>query len=194
MSETNELKSNRSVKISDRIDCDPRVGRVGKCKARLRRERLRLSSYLWGGLCVVKGISCSPTTPHHRKPRLSKELPGAPRNTLLKAVSASNLNSAPTGGTATQKKPACLIQGIHANMISARLPETARVPPSLPAITVDANKALKTMGLDGRIKGIHLGIRRHFHLVFNHATDEPTRTATLNYVLGRFFFLFFYFF
>ena len=42
------------------------------------------------------------------------------------------------------------------------------------------------MGLEGRIKGIHLGIHRHLHLVFEQTMDEPTRTAALNYILGRF--------
>src|SRR6266704_6126175 len=45
----------------------------------------------------------------------SKELPGAPRDTLLKVVTSSNLNTAPTplqDAVRPKKRPSCLVQGI----------------------------------------------------------------------------------
>ena len=56
-----------------------------------------------------------------RYERASKELPGAPRDTLLKVVTSSNLNTAPTpllDAPKPKKKPACLIQGIRSNTVA----------------------------------------------------------------------------
>src|ERR1700756_816227 len=68
--------------------------------------------------------------------RVSKELPGAPRDTILKVVSHSNLNTAPTPLPETpqpRKKPACLVKGIRANTMAVRLSPSAKVPSSIPA-------------------------------------------------------------
>jgi hypothetical protein len=73
-----------------------------------------------------KKATPAPTTKHiqhaiTRFERVSKELPGAPRDTLLKVVSQSNLRSAPTPLAETpkpRKKQACLVKGIRANPLS----------------------------------------------------------------------------
>src|SRR6266704_1258518 len=119
----------------------------------------------------------------------SKELPGAPRDTLLKVVTSSNLNTAPTplqNASQQKKKPSCLVQGIRANTVAVRLPDGAKVPPSLPAVTADVNVNLKRMGFDERIKEIHYGICRHLNLVFDQTVSEQTHEFTLAFVLGRF--------
>ncbi len=124
-----------------------------------------------------------------RYERASKELPGAPRDTLLKVVTSSNLNTAPTpllDAPKPKKKPACLIQGIRSNTVAVRLPDGVKVPPSLPAVIADANVNLKRMGCNERIKEIHYGIRRHLNLVFDQNVSNETRSFALNYVLGRF--------
>ena len=104
-------------------------------------------------------------------------------------VSSSNLNSAPQplpDGPRPKKKNTCLVQGIRANRIAARLPEGAKVPPSFPAVITDANKALRTLGLEGAITDILYGVRRHLTLIFDQVIDDTTRTAALNFVLGKF--------
>src|SRR6266571_1182685 len=124
-----------------------------------------------------------------RYERASKELPGAPRDTLLKVVTSSNLNTAPTplqDAAKPKKKPSCLIQGIRTNTVAVRLPDGVKVPPSLPAVAADVNVNLKRMGFDERIKEIHYGIRRHLNLVFDHTVSEQTREFSLAFVLGRF--------
>src|SRR6266704_5776977 len=72
-----------------------------------------------------------------RYERASKELPRAPRDTLLKVVTSSNLNTAPMpllDAPKPKKKPACLIQGIRNNTVAVRLPDGVKVPPpSLPS-------------------------------------------------------------
>ena len=64
--------------------------------------------------------------------RVSKELPGASRDTLLKVVTSSNLNSAPTpfqSDPKPRKQRSCLVQGIRANTVSTRLPDGVKTPP-----------------------------------------------------------------
>src|SRR6266704_196120 len=107
--------------------------------------------------------------------RASKELPGAPRDTLLKVVTSSNLNTAPTplqDAARPKKRPSCLVQGIRTNTVAVRLPDGAKVPPSLPAIAADVNVNLKRMGFDEHIKEIQYGIRCHLNLVFDQTVSE----------------------
>src|SRR6266571_3301210 len=121
--------------------------------------------------------------------RVSKELPGASRDTLLKVVTSSNLNSAPTpfqSDPKPRKQRSCLVQGIHANTVSMRLPDGVKTPPSIPAVLTDVNGLLNTLELEGRVKEIHLGIRSHLNLVFDQVVKHQTRTAALEFVLGRF--------
>src|SRR6266704_6734401 len=74
---------------------------------------------------IPKKVGAVPTTKilQHaitRYERASKELPGAPRDTLLKVVTASNLNSAPTplqNAAQQKKKPTCLVPGIRTNTV-----------------------------------------------------------------------------
>src|SRR6266704_3394887 len=86
-----------------------------------------------------------------RYERASKELPGAPRDTLLKVVTSSNLNTAPMpllDAPKPKKKPVCLIQGICSNTVAIQLPNRVKVPPSLPAVIADINVTLKRTGSD----------------------------------------------
>src|SRR6266704_1903065 len=143
---------------------------------------------------IPKKAGAAPTTKilQHaitRYEHASKELPGAPRDTLLKVVTSSNLNTAPTplaDAPKPKKKPGCLIQGIRSNTVAVRLPDGVKVPPSLPAVIADANVNPKRMGCNERIKEIHYGIRRHLNLVFDQNVSNETRSFALNYVLGRF--------
>src|ERR1700760_656407 len=121
--------------------------------------------------------------------RASKELPGAPRDTLLKAVANSNLKTAPEPlpeAPKPRKKPACLVKGIIANTVAARLPPNAKVPPSLPAVITDVNAFLKKEKLDGRVKEIQFGIRRHLTVVFDKTVNDDTSKIALEAILGKF--------
>jgi len=143
---------------------------------------------------VPKKATHATTTKHiqhaiTRFERVSKELPGAPRDTLLKVVSQSNLRSAPTPlpeDPKPRKKPACLVKGIRANTVAARLPPGVKVPPSIPAVVTNVNNLLRNGKFDGRVKEIHYGIRRHVTIVFNNAVDEGTSKTALDFVLGTF--------
>src|ERR1700759_2982127 len=93
----------------------------------------------------------------NRYERLSRELPGAPKDTLLRIVARSDLSSAVPplpASPAPRKKPRCLVKGIHANSIAVRLPPDARFPPSLPTLTTEVNKALKRAGSTTVVKDI----------------------------------------
>jgi hypothetical protein len=124
-----------------------------------------------------------------RYERVSKELPGAPKDALLKAIASSNLKTAPAPisvAPTPRKRPACLVKGIRANTVAARLHPGAKVPPSIPAVIVDINKTLKEEKLDGRVREIHLGVRRHVTLIFDKVVEEATSQAALSAVLRKF--------
>src|ERR1700759_195038 len=103
--------------------------------------------------------TAAPTTKHiqhaiTRFERVSKELPGAPRDTILKVVSNSNLNPAPDPlpeSPQPQKKPACLVKGIRANTMAVRLSPSTKVP-SIPAVINDVNAVLKKDKYEGLVK------------------------------------------
>jgi hypothetical protein len=129
---------------------------------------------------------------HHaitRYEHASKELPGAPRDTLLKAVTLSNLNTALTPipeAPKPRKRPACLVKGIRANMVAVFLPPGAKTPSSIPAVIADVNVLLKGKKLDGRVKEIHYGVHRHITIVFDKTVEDATSQEALNTVLGKF--------
>jgi hypothetical protein len=141
-----------------------------------------------------KKATPAPTTKHiqhaiTRFERVSKELPGAPRDTLLKVVSQSNLRSAPTPLAETpkpRKKPACLVKGIRANTVAARLPPGVKPPSSIPATITNVNNLLREGKFDGRVKEIQYGIRRHITIVFDRTVDDNTSRTALDFVLGTF--------
>ena len=60
------------------------------------------------------------------------------------------------------------------------------MPPSIPAVILETNKRLKDCELDGRIKEIHLGVRRHITIIFNKTVDEGVSETVLNTVLHKF--------
>src|ERR1700759_5880077 len=105
-----------------------------------------------------KGKS-APSTKHiqhaiTRFERVSKDLPGAPRDTILKVVSNSKLNTAPDPlpeSPQPQKKPACLVKGIRANTMAVRLSPSTKVP-SIPAVINDVNAVLKKDKYEGLVK------------------------------------------
>jgi hypothetical protein len=140
-----------------------------------------------------KGKS-APSTKHiqhaiTRFERVSKELPGAPRDTILKVVSNSNLNTAPDPLPETpqpRKKPACLVKGIRANTLALRLPVSARVPSSIPAVINDVNALLKKDEHECRVREILIGLRRHITIIFDRAVEGAPVTLTLDSVLGKF--------
>jgi hypothetical protein len=124
-----------------------------------------------------------------RYERVSRELPGAPRDTLLKIVANSNLKSAPTpipDAPKPRKRPACLVKGIRANTIATRLPESARVPTSIPATIVDVNTELRKLKLTGKVTEILQGVRRHITIVFDQVVDDTTSQAALRVALAKF--------
>src|SRR6201994_3753621 len=139
-----------------------------------------------------KGKS-APTTKHiqhaiTRFERVSKELPGAPRDTILKVVSNSNLNTAPDPlpeSPQPRKKPACLVKGIRANTMAVRLSPSAKVP-STPAVINDVNAVLKKDKYEGLVKEILLGLRRHVTIIFDRAVEGEIRSVALDYILGKF--------
>src|SRR6266568_1683653 len=121
--------------------------------------------------------------------RVSRELPGAPRDTLLNIVTQSDLTTTPPplpSAPKPRKQPACLIKGIHTNTIASRLPEQAVSPPSLPALIFSANAALKKADATGHITEILQGVRRHITIIFNQVVDENTSTLALQEVLRGF--------
>jgi hypothetical protein len=121
--------------------------------------------------------------------RVSRELPGAPRDTLLKIVANSDLKTAPTPiseAPKPRKQPACLVKGIRANTIATCLPEGAKTPASIPAVIFDTNKELKKQKLEGQITEILQGVRRHVTIVFNQVVDHTTSQHALRTVLARF--------
>ena len=121
--------------------------------------------------------------------RVTRELPGAPKSTLLDIVSRSNLKNAPPPlpeAPKPRRKPSCLTKGIRANTIAIRLSETAVVPSSLPALIYTVNKQLKTAKLNGQIKEILQGLRRHITIVFDQVVEDDTSKYALNEVLKGF--------
>src|ERR1700760_106263 len=120
--------------------------------------------------------------------RVSKELPGAPRDTILKVVSHSNLNTAPTPLPETpqpRKKPGCLVKGIRANTMAVHLPESAKVPSSIPGVINDTNVILKKDQYEGRVREILIGLRRHVTIIFDRAVEGEIRSVALDYILGK---------
>src|ERR1700759_1549047 len=121
--------------------------------------------------------------------RVSKELPGAPKNTLLNIVARSDLRTAvpplPTPPK-PRRRPACLVKGIRANTIAACLPEEAVIPPSIPAVTANVNAFLHNEKADVQVKEILQGVRRHITVVFSKATDDDTSRKALRKVLKAF--------
>jgi hypothetical protein len=118
--------------------------------------------------------------------RVSRELPGAPRDTLLSVVARSDLRTAPPPLLAApkpRKRPACLVKGIRANTVAVRLPETASVPISLPALLQAVNKRLIDDKLTGRVTEILSGVRRHLTVVFDRVVDDETSKVALREVL-----------
>ena len=143
---------------------------------------------------VPKKAAPAPTTKHiqhaiTRYERVSKELPGASKDTLLKVVAASNLRTAPTplpDAPKPKKRPACLTKGIRGNTVAVRLPPGAKTPPSIPGIIQDVNKLLKDNEFGVKIKEIHHGIRRHITIVFDRTVEDDISKKALDLVLSRF--------
>jgi hypothetical protein len=125
----------------------------------------------------------------NRFERLSEELPGVPRKAVLGIVARSNLQQAshplPTAPQ-PRKKPACLVKGIRANTLAARLPEGAATPVSLPALLQAVNKRLIDDELTGRVKELLLGVRRHITIVFDRVVDDDVSKIALREVLRGF--------
>src|SRR6266571_4562029 len=147
---------------------------------------------------LPKRVSTTPTakqTKRHiqnavtRFERVSRELPGAPRDMLLNIVSRSDLNTAPPplpSAPKPRKRPSCLVKGIRTNTIASRLPEDAVIPTSLPALIFSVNAALKKADATGRIKEILQGVRRHITIVFDRVVDDETSKLALQEVLRGF--------
>src|ERR1700759_4739994 len=125
----------------------------------------------------------------NRYERVSRELPGAPKDTLLRIVARSDLSTAVPSLPADlkpRKKPRCLVKGIRANSVAVRLPADARFPPSLPALTVEVNKALKKAQSPAIVKDILQGVRRHITVVFTQTVDDAASKIALTEVLKAF--------
>src|ERR1700759_4697649 len=125
----------------------------------------------------------------NRYERVSRELPGAPKDTLLRIVARSDLSTAVPPLPALpkpRKKPNCLVKGIRANPMAVRLPPDAWYPPSLPALIVEVNKALKKAESAGTVKEILQGVRRHLTIVFHQTVDDATSKLALAEVLKAF--------
>jgi hypothetical protein len=141
-----------------------------------------------------KKATPAPTTKHiqhaiTRYERVSRELPGASRDTLLKVVANSNLKAAPNPipeAPKPRKRPSCLVKGIRANTIAARLPPGVAIPPSLPAVISSVNGGLKSLNVDGRVTEILQGVRRHITIVFDRVVDDATSQAALRSVFTHF--------
>ena len=141
-----------------------------------------------------KKATPAPTTKHiqhaiTRYERVSRELPGASRDTLLKVVASSNLKAAPAPipeAPKPRKRPSCLVKGIRANTIATCLPEGATIPPSIPAVISAVNAELKSLQLDGRVTEILQGVHRHITIIFNHVVDDATSQAALRSALAQF--------
>jgi hypothetical protein len=121
--------------------------------------------------------------------RVSRELPGAPKDTLLNIVARSDLRNAPPplpSASAPRKKPVCLVKGIKANTIATRLPEEAVTPASLPSLIHAVNKSISSADLAGCVTEILLGLRRHLTIVFDQVVEEDTRKLALQEVLVAF--------
>ena len=121
--------------------------------------------------------------------RVSRQLPGAPRDMLLNIVSQSDLTTAPPplpSAPKPRKRPSCLVKGIRANTIATRLPEGATTPVSFPALIFLANTALKKADATGKIKEILQGVRRHITIVFDRVVDDETSKLALQEVLRGF--------
>src|SRR6266704_3334264 len=121
--------------------------------------------------------------------RVSRELPGAPRDMLLNIVSKSNLTTAPPLFPVLpkpRKRPACLVKGIRANTIATRLPENTKAPASLPALIFSVNAALKKADATGKITEILQGVHRHITIVFDQVVDDETSKLALQEVLKNF--------
>jgi hypothetical protein len=124
-----------------------------------------------------------------RYERVSRELPGAPKDTLLNIVAKSDLCSAPPPlpqAPKPRKRPSCLVKGIRANTIASRLPESATTPPSFPALITSVNKSLIEAKASGRVKEILQGVRRHITIVFDQVVDDDTGKIALREVLKGF--------
>src|SRR6201994_945263 len=120
--------------------------------------------------------------PVPRFERASKELPGAPRDTLLNIVARSDLKTAPPPlpkVPGPKKRASCLVKGIRSNTIAFRLPENATYPVSIPATIAKVNKSCEEQELDILISEILIGVRRHITIVFNKAipTGDAAHTA-----------------
>src|ERR1700760_1199618 len=125
----------------------------------------------------------------NRYEQVSRELPGAPKDTLLRIVARSDLSTAVPSLPAIpkpRKKPRCLVKGIRANSIAIRLPADARFPPSLPALTVEVNKALKKAQSPTIVKDILQGARCHITVVFTQTVDDAASKIALAEVLKAF--------
>jgi hypothetical protein len=121
--------------------------------------------------------------------RVSRELPGAPKDTLLNIVARSDLRTAPPPLPATpqpRKRPSCLVKGIRANTVAVRLPEQATTPPSLPAVISAVNGLLIKAKRTGRIKEILPGVRRHITIIFDTVVDYDTSAQATREVLVHF--------
>src|ERR1700760_3417863 len=125
----------------------------------------------------------------NRYERVSKELPGAPKTTLLNIIARSDLRTAVPPlpePPKPRKRPSCLVKGIRANTVATHLPAEATYPPSLPAVTATVNAFLRKEKADVQIKDILQGVRRHLTVVFNKSTDDETGQLALREVLKAF--------
>jgi hypothetical protein len=121
--------------------------------------------------------------------RVSRELPGAPKDTVLNIVARSDLRTAPPPlplAPAPRKKPACLVRGIKANTIAVRLPESAVTPASIPSLLHTVNKTLASAKLTGRVTELLTGVRRHITIVFDQVVDDSTSKLAMRTVLEAF--------
>jgi hypothetical protein len=121
--------------------------------------------------------------------RVSRELPGAPKDTLLNIVARSDLRTAPPPLPAApqpRKRPSCLVKGIRANTVAVRLPEQASTPPSFPAVISAVNGLLIKAKRSAHIKEILPGVRRHITIVFDTTVDYDTSSQAIREVLVHF--------
>jgi hypothetical protein len=124
-----------------------------------------------------------------RYERVSRELPGAPKDTLLRMVANSDLRTAPApipDAPKPRKRPSCLVKGIRANTIAVRLPADAHIPSSLPAIIANVNSQLETLGATQKVTEILHGVRRHLTIVFATAVEDLTKKVVLRAILAAF--------
>ena len=85
-----------------------------------------------------------------------------------------------------RKQPACLVKGIHTNMVATQLPLEATFPLSLPTITTTINTFLQKEKANVQIKEILKGVQCHITVVLLKTTDDVTGQLALHEVLKAF--------